>query len=322
VPLPDLSQVQLPYRLLGPADLQNRLLYVETSRGCPFSCEFCLSGLPGKVRFFPLEPVLQAVQRLYSEGGRYFKLIDRTFNQKIDRAKRTLEFFLQLLSSGKNPGAYVQFEVVPDRFPASLRELVAKFPPGTLRLEVGIQTYDNQTATRIRRQQDQQKTRENLEFLLHSSHAILHTDLIIGLPGESIESFARGFDTLYALGPAEIQLGILKALPGTTLHRHDAQWGMVYNSEPPYEILETGEIPRVLMDRLKVGAKFWELLANRGKYPQYLEVLVPRGEGAFLKFLELSDFLYDHFGRTWGINPEELRYLLIQKVQDPSIVLQ
>ena len=320
--LPELDQIRLPYRLLGEGDLKNRLIYVETSRGCPFSCEFCLSGVTDGVRYFPLEPVLQEIQELYNRGGRYFKVIDRTFNQKIERASRTLEFFLRLLSEGKNPGAYVQFEVVPDRFPGALREIVARFPPETLRLEVGIQTFDNDTATRIRRRQNQQKTQENLEFLLRHTSAVVHADLIIGLPGEDLASFARGFDQLYALGPAETQLGILKALPGTSLHRHDAEWGMVYKPEPPYEVIQTAGISREEMDRLKIGAKFWELLANRGRYSELLEALVPRRTGAFYTFLELSDFLFRRLGRTWGIDSEEFRLLLMEKLRENPIVVE
>ena len=385
----DLAQVQLPYGLLQEDDLVNRILYVETSRGCPFRCEFCLSSRQGRVRFFPLEPVLDEIRQMYLRGGRYFKVIDRTFNTNIPRAKRTLEFFLDLftnprlnpaqenqekgsmLAHGINtpqgnkvlkpenltsaePPASVQFEVVPDRMPQELRELIAQFPPGMLRLEVGVQTMNNEVADRIHRKQDQQSTWDNLTFLLHQTQALVHADLIIGLPGEDLESFAQGFDRLWTLGPQEVQLGILKALPGTTLHRHDPEFGMVYNAEPPYEILETKAISRKAMDRLKRAAKFWELVVNRGRYPDLVEQLLPRSEvkvnrdrsieGSFIgsmdgpaegsiggakgrriagpvqpspfqTFLGLSDHLYDHFGKTWGIDAGEMRRVVEEYVQ-------
>lgn len=311
---PDLNNISLPYSLLSDTELENRLMYIETSRGCPFSCEFCLSSVQGRVRTFPLEPVLDAVRDLYERGGRYFKLIDRTFNIDIARAKRTLQFFLEILSSGQNSGAYVQFEVVPDRMPLELRELIQQFPAGSLRLEIGIQTFNNDVAARINRRQNQQRTLDNLAFLSRESEAVLHADLIIGLPGEDLESFAAGFDRLWEMQPGEIQLGVLKALPGTSLHRHDAEYGMIYSPDPPYEILETGMIPRPLMDALKAAAKFWELVVNRGRYPQQVEHLIPPVPGAFFRFLELSRYLHRHFERTWGIDAAELGRMLDTRI--------
>jgi radical SAM superfamily enzyme YgiQ (UPF0313 family) len=379
----DLSQVQLPYRLLQKDDLINRILYVETSRGCPFRCEFCLSSRQGRVRFFPLEPVLDEIRQMYLRGGRYFKVIDRTFNANIPRAKRTLEFFLDLFTGSRSmdlpstdslsrvspttgPPASVQFEVVPDRLPHELRELIAQFPPGMLRLEVGVQTMNNEVADRIHRKQDQQATWDNLTFLLHHTQAIVHADLIIGLPGEDLESFARGFDRLWNLGPQEVQLGILKALPGTTLHRHDPEFGMVYNPDPPYEIIETKAIPKYQMEKLKRAAKYWELVVNRGRYPDLVDRLLPRVDSMdygdqststsrntgmvyptengpskmngiksadglfngtiqpspFNTFLGMSDYLYDHFGRTWGIDASELGKVVESYVLSANLIDQ
>ncbi len=308
--IPDLSGLVLPYSRLQANDLENRLLYIETSRGCPFSCEFCLSSIQGRVRCFPLEPVLDEVRALYERGGRYFKVIDRTFNLDIGRARRTLELFLELLSSGRNPGAYVQFEVVPDRLPAELRDLLSRFPPDTLRLEVGIQTCNNQVAERINRRQDQHRTMQNLVFLASRTNAIIHADLIIGLPGEDLQSFAAGFDRLWRLQPGEIQLGVLKALPGTTLRRHDAEWHMLWNPDPPYEIMQTRDIDRPTMDELKAAAKFWELVVNRGRYPGQVARLLPAADGTFFRFLEISRTLYAHFGRTWGIDAKDIGDIL------------
>ncbi|WP_052078823.1 B12-binding domain-containing radical SAM protein [Spirochaeta lutea] len=307
---PDPAHLELPYGFLEDRDLSNRLMYIETSRGCPFSCEFCLSSVQGRVREFPLKPVLDQVTRLYERGGRYFKVIDRTFNLDLDRARRTLTFFRELFLGNPREGAYVQFEVVPDRLPQELREPIAAFPPGTLRLEVGIQTLNNAVAARINRKQDQPRTLDNLAFLSEQTGAVIHADLIIGLPGEDLESFARGFDRLWQLQPGEIQLGVLKALPGTTLHRHDGPWGMVFNPDPPYEIMQTGAMNRDTMDKMKVAAKFWELVVNRGRYPEEVGRLNPPKEGAFYRFLALSEYLYNRLGRTWGIDASELRALL------------
>ena len=127
--------------------------------------------------------------------------------------------------------------MVPDRLPEALREIIAKFPPGSLQFEVGVQTFDEATAARISRRQNYQKLEENFRWLRANSGVHIHADLIAGLPGETLESFGAGFDRLIALGPQEIQVGILKRLRGTPITRHDDEWQMIYSAHPPYEIL-------------------------------------------------------------------------------------
>jgi radical SAM superfamily enzyme YgiQ (UPF0313 family) len=204
--LPDLDQVALPYDLYSQDDLANRVVYVEVSRGCPFTCEFCLSSLDLPVLQFDLDRVLGALDSLYAKGLRTFKFVDRTFNLNLRTATKILQFFLDRMV----PGLFVHFEMVPDRFPKQLREVVAQFPPGSLQFEVGIQSFNPKVGELISRRQDFLKIAENLSFLRRETGVYVHADLIAGLPGEDIESFGRGFDTLVALDPHEIQVGILK----------------------------------------------------------------------------------------------------------------
>ncbi|WP_010256340.1 B12-binding domain-containing radical SAM protein [Treponema primitia] len=300
------------YRLYTAEDLTRKLSYVEASRGCPFGCEFCLSSaaqwgrLNRRVREFPLDKFLGEMEILIARGARSFKFLDRTFNLDIERAGRILEFFLERLE----PPMYVHFEMVPSRFPRELREALTRFPPGSLRLELGIQTLNRETAARIGRPVDPERELEVLDFLRRETQAIVHADLIAGLPGEDMASFARGFDRLWQVRPTEIQLGILKCLPGTAMNRHIEPFGMRFNPNPPYEVLETAVMPPEDLDRIKNFARFWELIVNRGVFPHELSALFPEGVPIFAPFMALSDRLLEQFGRNWGIDRRDLQSAL------------
>lgn len=304
-PVP-LSKIDPGYRLYTEEDLHRKLCYVEASRGCPFGCDFCLSSLETKVREFPLEAFLHNMELLIDAGARSFKFLDRTFNLDIVRAQTIMDFFLKRLCDSM----YVHFEMVPSRFPEALRERLKSFPPGSLRLEVGIQTFNPVTAKLIKRPSNPDKEVEALGFLRDSTHAIVHADLIAGLPGEDSTSFAQGFNRLYAAGPGEIQLGILKQLPGTGICRLRETYGMVYSKLPPYEVLETAVLSRADLDRIKNFARFWELIVNRGHFDDLVPTLLSGGNDTFSLFMKLSDALLERFGKNWGIARNDLRTAL------------
>jgi radical SAM superfamily enzyme YgiQ (UPF0313 family) len=259
---PPLAEIDLPYAEFNADDLAHRLLYVEASRGCPFKCEFCLSSLDKTAWAFDQERFLAALEMLYLRGARNFKFVDRTFNLKIDSSLTILQFFLDRLT----PDLFLHFEVIPDHLPERLKEMIARFPPGVLQFEVGIQTFNPAVQQAISRRQDNEKTCENITWLVNHSHAHLHTDLIFGLPGETLASFGEGFDRLHALGPHEIQLGLLKRLRGTPIARHSAAYGMDYDVEPPYTILQTDAVDALTVQRFTRLARYWDLLANSGRF--------------------------------------------------------
>ncbi|GAB2879143.1 B12-binding domain-containing radical SAM protein [Uliginosibacterium flavum] len=298
---PPLDQIVMPYAEYSDADLAHRLLYVEASRGCPFKCEFCLSSLDKTAWAFDLDDFLAAMDALYQRGARNFKFVDRTFNLKIDASIRVLEFFLDRLTED----LFLHFEVVPDHLPDRLKEMIARFPPGVLQFEVGIQSFNPAVQQTISRRQDNAKTEANLHWLMTESHAHLHTDLIFGLPGETLASFAEGFDRLYAIGPHEIQLGILKHLRGTPMARHTAEFGMVYDADAPYIVQQTGVVDEATMLRFKRLARYWDLLANSGRFKQSLALLM-LGPSAFQAFMNFSDWLWESSGKTSGLTPEML----------------
>ncbi|MDB6135087.1 MAG: Radical domain protein [Verrucomicrobiales bacterium] len=262
--LPKMEDLALPYHLYSPEDAATRLVYLEASRGCPFTCEFCLSSLAIPVRSVPLERMQPELERLLAIGVRHFKFVDRTFNLNLAHSRALLEFFLERLE----PGLFLHFEMIPDRLPEGLREIIRRFPPGAMQFEIGIQTFNETASKNISRRNNHDRLADNFRFLRAETGVHLHADLIVGLPGEDAASFGRGFDRLLALRPQEIQVGILKRLRGTPIVRHDAQWGMVYSAFPPYEILENGLIPFAEMQRLRRFAKYWDLIGNSGNFAE------------------------------------------------------
>lgn len=318
-PVPDLASLKFPYAEYTDADLAHRLIYVEASRGCPFSCEFCLSSLDIPVRAFPLASFLENMQALLDRGVLHFKFVDRTFNLSLPTSRAILNFFLERLK----PGLFLHFEMVPDRMPPELLELLAKFPAGSLQLEVGVQTFNEAAAAAISRRQDYGKLEANLRFLRARTHAHVHADLIAGLPGEDAESFARGFDRLLALGPQEIQLGILKRLRGTPIARHDAEWGMVYSSFPPYEILRNRLIDFETMQGLRRFARVWDLVANSGNFVESCRLLWDGAPSPFAAFARFADWYHAKEGRHHAIAlvrtmERVLQYLTEELNKDPK----
>jgi len=322
----NVSRIKSGYHLYTDEDVTKKLIYVEASRGCPFNCEFCLSAVKeqgGALREFPLEPFLAEMDSLIRRGVKTFKFLDRTFNVNIKRTLRIMEFFLEKIEERKERqnSLVVHFEMVPSLFPTELCEILTHFPPGTLRLEIGIQTLNSEAASRIKRSGEGQafspeKELETLRFLRQKTAAIIHADLIAGLPGEDLASFGKGFDNLWlALSEekphtvtkglrSEIQLGILKLLPGAPIQRHNYAFSMRYNNAPPYEVLETSVMSEDELKQVKNFARFWEIIVNRNLSSDYIKKIT--GKPVFEKFMALSDSLYSRFGRNWGIDKYEL----------------
>ncbi len=310
-PLPHFHEMASPYDEYTDADIAHRIVYVESSRGCPFTCEFCLSALDVPVRKADTAVFLAQMERLLARGVRHFKFVDRTFNLGIATAAAILRFFRERWQ----PGLFLHFELIPDRLPDELRAEIAAFPPGALQFEVGVQTLDDATSERISRRQDVGRMADNLAWLRTTTGAHVHADLIVGLPGEDEATFARGFDRLWAMGPHEIQVGILKRLRGTPIVRHDREHGMSYAVEPPYEVLQTRALPFAAVQRLKRFARFWDVVGNSGNWNETVR-LVLAGPSAFAAFLAFAEWLHARTRATSGIALHRLAALLWQWLVD------
>jgi hypothetical protein len=309
----DLASLAAPYGEYTDADLAHRHVYVEASRGCPFKCEFCLSALDRTAWPFPLAPFLEQLARLFERGARRFRFIDRTFNLKVQTSRAILQFFLDRIAAQPHDPPFVHFELIPDHLPPALRELIARFPPGVLQFEIGIQTWNGEVQTLISRRQDNGAAEDNLRWLRAHTHAHLHVDLIAGLPGEDLESFARGFDRLVALNPHEIQLGILKRLRGAPIARHIEAFRLRFSAEPPYNVLATDRIDFATMQRITRAARLWDRVGNSGRFNRTLPLLLQ--DAPFARLLALADAVHAQAGDLHAIANEALYEALYRWLQ-------
>jgi radical SAM superfamily enzyme YgiQ (UPF0313 family) len=317
---PPMDSITLPYALYSAHDIAHRTIYVEASRGCPFKCEFCLSSLDKTAWPFELARFLAELESLYQRGARLFKFVDRTFNLNIKTSQKIMQFFLDKLTAFPDDPVYAHFELVPDHLPESLKSLIAQFPPGSLQFEIGIQSFNPKVQALVSRKQDNQKAAENIAWLSQHSTAHLHVDLIAGLPGEDIASFAAGFDQLWRLRPHEIQFGILKRLRGTPIIRHTEPYGLVFDPTPPYTILATDRISFFEMQRLVRFARYWDLVANSGRFAHTLEHML--GDAPFANFMAFSDWLYGKTDATHRIALDRLAGLVGQWLQHRGMAQQ
>ncbi len=315
--LPPLEMLKSPYPEFSEADIKNRILYVEASRGCPYKCEYCLSSLDLSVRNFPIDSFLEEIQQLIQRGARTFKFVDRTFNLSPKISTKILEFFL----AQKNLSLFLHFEMVPDRLPQELKVLIEQFPAGSLQFEIGIQTWNPQVAAHVSRRQDYSKVKDNLTYLKKFTKVHSHADLIVGLPGENLESFQVGFDQLVDLEPDEIQVGILKRLKGAPISRHDKAFKMNYASHPPFQILSTLDMAYLEVQEMARFSRFWDMVANSGNFQTLIKEVFAinrkTNSSHFDFFRRLTKFFTERHGQSHGISllnlTESLFVFLTQK---------
>ncbi len=301
--LPEISQIAMPYSFYSDEDIRNRVIYVEVSRGCPYRCEYCLSSLDKSVRGFEVDIFVAEMAQLLEKGVRQFKFIDRTFNLSPSVCDKILKFFLSKIDLG----LFLHFEMVPDRLPQELRSLIKQFPPGALQFEIGIQTWNPDVAKNVSRRNDYKKVEENFKFLGEETGVHTHADLIVGLPGETLQSFAEGFDKLAALRPNEIQVGILKRLKGAPISRHSEQFSMVYADHPPFQILRNRDLSYAQLQIMNRFAKFWDLYANSGSFPHFIQALKDMSldhiaRSFFWQFYDFSAYLSERYSQSYGIS--------------------
>lgn len=296
-----LEHLESPYSAFTDEDVAQRIIYVESTRGCPFRCEFCLSSLTRKVRYFPQADFLDELSILIDRGALRFKFIDRTFNVNDDHALALLDFF----EARWVDGMQLHFEIVPDRISPTMLKRFLAFPPGGLHLEAGIQTFKPHLLALISRSQNAEKTISNLRRLMAEGGADIHADLIVGLPGQTRDDFADDFRRIFALAPQDlqmdIQLGVLKRLKGAPIDRHTLTYEMNYAPEPPYEIISTSTISKDELTKLKQMIKFTEAICNHERFPHIVALIRQKKTDPFELFADFGRDAFEKFGRTYGI---------------------
>jgi len=298
-----LDTLTLPFDAYTDTDLAQRTIYAETSRGCPYPCAYCTSAQT-PLRLFPLDTLLPALDRLWQRGIRQLKFLDRSFNAPVAHACAVLDFFLPRVT----PDTCLHFEINPDHLHPDILGRIAAFPKGALHLEAGVQTLNPSVAAAIGRNADTAQTLQNIRRLTHDTGAVVHADLIFGLPGEDEASFANGFDTLItAAAPPEVQVNQLKGLPGTRLRRDAPTLGLAFNPEPPYEVLHTDAMDFATLCRIQRFARCWELIRNRNRFPEDVARLHKATAPAYYRaYHALADRIFSGEGKLFAISQPRL----------------
>ena len=279
----DLSSLKFAYEDFQ--DFEHKIIYYESSRGCPFSCSYCLSSIDKSVRFRSLDQVKAELQTFIDAKVPQVKFVDRTFNCKVSHAMAIWNF----IHENDNGITNFHFEVAADLITEEELELFAKMRKGLIQLEIGVQSTNEETVCEIRRKMNFTKVADMVTRVKNLGNIHQHLDLIAGLPNEDYESFGKSFNDVFALYPEQLQLGFLKVLKGSYMYENREAYGLVYRSEPPYEVLSTNWVSYDEMIRLKGIEQMVELYYNSHQYDRTLNAVLEEEDSAFGFFESLAE---------------------------------
>ncbi len=303
-----LSLDEIPFYYDDMAGFENRIVYYESSRGCPFSCSYCLSSIDKTVRFRSLDLVLPELQFFLDHKVPQVKFVDRTFNCKREH---TLGIWRYLVEHD-NGITNFHFEVSADIFDEEELELIGKMRPGLIQLEIGVQSTNPDTIREIHRHMDLVKLKRAVDRVYDYRNTHQHLDLIAGLPYENYESFMRSFDDVYRMRPDQLQMGFLKVLKGSYMEEQVAAYDLKYRGIPPYEVLSTKWLPYSDVIRLKGVEDMAEVYYNSGQFPATMKLLEKRFQRPSEIFVNLAEY-YEKNGLT-GISHSRLaRYEILYR---------
>ena len=303
-----LSLDEIPFYYDDMAGFENRIVYYESSRGCPFSCSYCLSSIDKTVRFRSLDLVLPELQFFLDHKVPQVKFVDRTFNCKREH---TLGIWRYLVEHD-NWITNFHFEVSADIFDEEELELIGKMRPGLIQLEIGVQSTNPDTIREIHRHMDLVKLKRAVDRVYDYRNTHQHLDLIAGLPYENYESFMRSFDDVYRMRPDQLQMGFLKVLKGSYMEEQVAAYDLKYRGIPPYEVLSTKWLPYSDVIRLKGVEDMVEVYYNSGQFPATMKLLEKRFQRPSEIFVNLAEY-YEKNGLT-GISHSRLaRYEILYR---------
>jgi len=317
-----------PYSEKYFSSLKGRIAYLETGRGCPFTCAFCLSGY-GRVRYFDLERAKRELLLLANSGTQTVKLVDRTFNANRKRAAELLRFIIENYGENIPKGVCFHFEIGGDLLDEDALNILETAPPGLMQLEIGIQSFNCETLAAVNRKTDIERLKSNIRQITGKGNIHVHVDLIAGLPHEDIKSFAEGFNAAYDLGANMLQLGFLKLLYGSPMQIEPHKYPGRFESSAPYEVLETPWLSPEDLQSLHKTEDALDRLYNSGRFRRTLDYILKQTEltpfelfctfGEYLSNREtrgiaLDEYIslfYEYFGEKSGIDRITLRDTMV-----------
>ena len=312
--LMNLSEIPFVYQHLE--EFENRIIYYESSRGCPFSCSYCLSSIDKKLRFRDLELVKKELQFFLDHKVPQVKFVDRTFNCKHEHAMAIWKYILEHDNGVTN----FHFEVSADLLRDEEMNLMAKMRPGLIQLEIGVQSTNQETIRAIHRHMDLDKLKRCVDRVHSFRNIHQHLDLIAGLPYEDYDTFHRSFNDVYQMKPDQLQLGFLKVLKGSLMKEEAEKYGIVHKEKEPYEVLSTNWLPYGDVLKLKAVESMVEVYYNSGQFQHTLEYLVPLAKDAFTFYESLGAF-YEKKGYSEISHSRMRRYeILLEYLQEETDV--
>ena len=312
--LMNLSEIPFVYQHLE--EFENRIIYYESSRGCPFSCSYCLSSIDKKLRFRDLELVKKELQFFLDHKVPQVKFVDRTFNCKHEHAMAIWKYILEHDNGVTN----FHFEVSADLLRDEEMDLMAKMRPGLIQLEIGVQSTNPETIRAIHRHMDLDKLERCVDRVHSFRNIHQHLDLIAGLPYEDYDTFHRSFNDVYQMKPDQLQLGFLKVLKGSLMKEEAEKYGIVHKEKEPYEVLSTKWLPYGDVLKLKAVESMVEVYYNSGQFQHTLEYLVPLAKDAFTFYESLGAF-YEKKGYSEISHSRMRRYeILLEYLQEETDV--
>ena len=312
--LMNLSEIPFVYEHLE--EFENRIIYYESSRGCPFSCSYCLSSIDKKLRFRDLELVKKELQFFLDYKVPQVKFVDRTFNCKHEHAMAIWKYILEHDNGVTN----FHFEVSADLLRDEEMDLMAKMRPGLIQLEIGVQSTNPKTIRAIHRHMDLDKLKRCVDRVHSFRNIHQHLDLIAGLPYEDYDTFHRSFNDVYQMKPDQLQLGFLKVLKGSLMQGEAEKYGIVHKEKEPYEVLSTNWLPYGDVLKLKAVESMVEVYYNSGQFQHTLEYLVPLAKDAFTFYESLGAF-YEKKGYSEISHSRMRRYeILLEYLQEETDV--
>jgi len=292
-PLMDINKLIFPYE--EHEDLNNKIIYYEGARGCPFNCKYCLSSTIHGVRFLDLDRVKKDLNFLINKKVRLIKFVDRTFNCSSKFAMEVWSYLMSL-----NTDTTFHFEISADILRDEQLELLKSVPKGRFQFEIGVQTTNNEILKNINRYVSFEDIKRRVNILNSYGNIKQHLDLIAGLPGENLESFKRSFNELYSIKPDEIQLGFLKLLKGSPMKEESSKWGIFHSPYAPYEVIKTNDISYEELILLKKVEEMVDKYYNSGKFNSILKYFLPKFKSPFEFYLNLGLFFNEkgYFNRS------------------------
>ena len=323
------GEILSPYSTEYYAQLDGRIAYIETSRGCPFKCGFCLSGRCNDVRFLDIDEAKKRILQLANSGTQTVKFVDRTFNADKNRAKELFKFIIENYSINIPSNVCFHFEIEATLIDEETILILKNAPVGAIQLEIGIQSFNKETLISINRNRNLTMMIENIKSLISLGNMHIHIDLIAGLPYENMLSFERSFNSAYALQANMLQLGFLKILHGSDLEEKAEKLGLIYSKNPPYQIIETQWITAEEMQKLNTCEGIFDKIYNSGRFYLTCKYIVECIGNPFKIFMDFSGHLakngkikdrtldeltfeiYNYFSKKEKINENKLRDALV-----------